>query len=85
MTSGVTEDEARLLREAIDRYPVTVEDLRKELRMRHGAFDLALRSLVQKGLVVLEPLEGATFVRPMAFVGSPPPPRPPDDHDPAFV
>jgi DNA-binding MarR family transcriptional regulator len=82
---GVTEDEARLLKEANDRYPVTVEELRRVLHMRPGAFDLALRSLVRKGLIVLEPLEGATFVRPMAVVGSKQPPRPPDDHDPAFA
>ncbi len=81
----VTEDEAKLLKEAADRYPVTVEELRRVLSLRPGAFDLALRSLVKKGLVVLEPLEGATFIRPIAVVGSMPPPRPPDDDDPAFA
>ena len=53
--------------------------------MRPAAFDMALRSLVRKGLIVLEPLEDATFVRPMAIVGTMPPPKPPDEDDPAFA
>ena len=84
-TPSVTEDEAKLLKEANDRYPVTVEELRRVLPLRPGAFDFALRSLVRKAFVVLEPLEGATFVRPIAVVGSMPPPLPLDDDDPAFA
>lgn len=82
---SITPDEAQLLEEARKRYPVTVEELRGALRMRPAAFDLALRSLVRKGLVQLEPLEDRTYVRPMAAMGPPPPPKPPDRDDPAFV
>jgi hypothetical protein len=79
------EDETKVLGEAIRRYPVTVEELRKELRMRPTAFDLALRNLVRLGLVELEPLEDCTFVRPVARIGPPPPPRPSDEDDPAYM
>ena len=53
--------------------------------MRPAAFDLALRGLVRKGLVVLEPLEDVTYIRPLASTEPPPPPKPPDDDDPAFM
>ncbi len=81
----VTRDEAKLLEVAIRLYPVTVERLRRELRLRPSAFDLALRGLVRKGLVVLEPLEDCTYVRPMASFGPPPPPPPRDEDDMAFM
>lgn len=81
----MTQEEAQVLEEARRRYPVTVEELRSALRMRPAAFDLALRSLVRKGLVQLEPLEDRTYVRPMAAMGPPPPPRPPDRDDPAYL
>ncbi len=42
--------------------------------MRPAAFDLALRSLVRKGLVALEPLEDCTYIRPLTLVEPPPPP-----------
>lgn len=67
------------------RYPVTVEDLRRALRLRPTAFDMALRGLVMKGLVQLEPLEDCTYVRPMATLGKGPQPLPMDEDDPAFM
>jgi DNA-binding MarR family transcriptional regulator len=79
------EDETKVLGEAIRRYPATVEELRRELRMRPAAFDMALRNLVRLGLVELEPLEDCTFVRPMARIGPAPPPRPADEDDPAYL
>ena len=81
---SVTDDELHLLEEARRRYPVTVEELRGSLRMRPAAFELALRSLVRKGLVELEPLEGSTYVRPLALTTPPPPPPPPDKDDPSY-
>lgn len=80
----MTPDEAKLLEEAVARYPVTVEELRKALRLRPAAFDMALRRLVMKGLVQLEPLEDRTYVRPMTMLGPPPAPLPIDKDDPAF-
>jgi DNA-binding MarR family transcriptional regulator len=82
---NVTEDELLILKEANRRYPVTVEELRGSLRMRPAAFDLALRSLVRKGLVELEPLEGSTFVRPRARTTAARPPPPPDERDYSYL
>ncbi len=81
----MTQDEQTILEAASRLYPVTVEELKKEVRMRPGAFDLAMRGLVNKGLVQLEPLENCTYVRPMASVGPGPPPLPKDENDPAFM
>ena len=81
----MTPNEAKLLEEAVKRYPVTVEELRRALRLRPTAFDMALRGLVMKGLVQLEPLEDCTFVRPMASLGKGPEPLPMDEDDPAFT
>jgi hypothetical protein len=74
-----------VLKETVERYPVTVEELRRALRLRPTAFDMALRGLVMKGMVQLEPLEDKTYVRPMASVGPPPEPKPMDEDDPAFM
>lgn len=81
----MTPDEAKLLEAACRMYPVTVDELRRELGLRPAAFELALRSLVRKGLLELEPLVDRTFVRPRSMVGDAPPPSelPPDD-DPAY-
>ena len=81
----MTKDEQTILETATRMYPATVEQLRKEVRMRPGAFDLAMRVLVNKGFVQLEPLEDCTYVRPMASVGPGPPPLPKDENDPAFM
>ncbi|NOQ53144.1 MAG: hypothetical protein GQ558_00910 [Thermoplasmata archaeon] len=81
----MTKDEQTILETATRLYPATVEQLRKEVRMRPGAFDLAMRGLVNKGFVQLEPLEDCTYVRPMASVGPGPPPLPKDENDPAFM
>ncbi len=83
-TVSVTSDERRILEEACRRYPVTVEELRGSLGMRSGAFELALRSLVRKRLVELEPLEDRTYVRPLARTGPAPPVNPSDADDPAY-
>lgn len=64
---------------------MTVDQLRRALRLRPTAFDMALRGLVMKGLVQLEPLEDRTYVRPMASVGKAPEPLPIDENDPAFM
>jgi DNA-binding MarR family transcriptional regulator len=81
---SVTQDEMLILEEAQRRYPATVEQLRAALRMRPSAFDLALRSLVRKGLVELEPLADCTYVRPHALTSPTAPPRPPDTDDPSY-
>lgn len=84
-TPALTREEANLMEEAVARYPVTVEELRRVMRLRPTAFDMALRGLVMKGLLVLEPLDDRTYVRPMATVGKGPEPLPLDEDDPAFM
>ncbi len=84
-TPQLTPDEVRVLREACQRYPVTLEELRRAIRIRPTAFDMAMRGLVRKGLVVLEPLDDRTYVRPLTIVGEGPSPRLPDEDDPAFA
>jgi hypothetical protein len=74
-----------VLKEAIAMYPVTVEELRKAVRLRPTAFDMALRGLASKGMVQLEPLGDVTYVRPTAAVDPPPPPKPLDEDDPAYM
>lgn len=55
--------EMRIYKILQDWYPVTVEELREELRMRRDTLDRALKSLVVKGVIALEPLEDKTYVR----------------------
>jgi len=46
-----------------DWYPVTVDELKDELRMREDTLMRALKSMVVKGVVALEPLADKTYVR----------------------
>ena len=45
------------------RYPVTLEEVRRELKMRDADFDAAIRSLLSMDVIELEPLPDKTFVR----------------------
>ncbi|RLF75112.1 MAG: transcriptional regulator [Thermoplasmata archaeon] len=56
-------DEGRLLSVLLKKYPVTVEELKRLLRMPEGRLERVLKGLVLKGVVVLEPLPGKTYVR----------------------
>ncbi len=55
--------EARILGILKDWYPITVEELRDELGVSKIALERALKSLMVKGVVQLEPLSDKTFVR----------------------
>jgi hypothetical protein len=55
--------EARIVGILKDWYPITVEELRDELSLRRDVLDRALRSLVVKGIIVLEPLSDKTYIR----------------------
>ncbi len=55
--------EMRILKILQDWYPVTVEEIREELRMREDTLERALKSMVVKGVVALEPLSDKTYVR----------------------
>lgn len=55
--------EMKILKILQDWYPVTVEELGDELRMREDTLMRALKSMVVKGVVALEPLSDKTYVR----------------------
>jgi len=55
--------EARILGILKDWYPITVEELRDELGVSKIALERALKALMVKGVVQLEPLSDKTYIR----------------------
>lgn len=55
--------EARILGILKDWYPITVEELRDELGVSRASLERALKSLMVKGAILLEPLSDKTYVR----------------------
>lgn len=55
--------EMRIYKILQDWYPITVEELKDELRMREDTLLRALKSMALKGVVALEPLSDKTYVR----------------------
>jgi DNA-binding transcriptional ArsR family regulator len=63
MSVQVSALEARIIRILKDWYPITVEELRDELSLRRDVLERALKALVVKGVIVLEPLSDKTYIR----------------------
>jgi len=65
--------EARLLRILLRTYPVTVDDLKWELKVSSSILERTLGALQSRGILELEELPDKTFVRllrtDIAFVG----------------
>jgi predicted ArsR family transcriptional regulator len=55
--------EARILGILKDWYPITVEELRDELGVSKVVLERALKALMVKGVVQLEPLSDKTYIR----------------------
>jgi len=55
--------EIRILSILKDWCPITVEELRDELSLRPAELDRALKSLMVKGIIVLEPLSDKSYIR----------------------
>lgn len=55
--------EIRVVRLLKERYPITVDELRDELVVRPDTLMRALKSLVVKQVVALEPLTDMTYIR----------------------
>ena len=55
--------EERILRYLLEVYPVTVEDLVKDLKVKRDRLDRILKSFIQRGIVELEPLPDKTYIR----------------------
>lgn len=66
MSIQVSALEARIIGILKDWYPITVEELRDELSLRKDVLERALKALVVKGVIVLEPLEDKTYIRLVA-------------------
>jgi len=63
MIVKLNEAERRILEVLLDWYPITVEELRDELRMREDVLMRNLRAMMMKGVVELEPLTNKTYIR----------------------
>jgi len=55
--------EAQIIRILKDWYPITVEELMDELSKRKDSIERALKSLIVKGIIELEPLSDKTYIR----------------------
>jgi DNA-binding transcriptional ArsR family regulator len=55
--------EIRVVRLLKERYPITVDELRDELSVRPDTLTRALKSLMVKQVVALEPLSDMTYIR----------------------
>ncbi|MGB2581607.1 MAG: hypothetical protein WBD03_03940 [Thermoplasmata archaeon] len=55
--------EIRVVRLLKERYPITIDELRDELVVRPDTLMRALKSLVVKQVVALEPLTDMTYIR----------------------
>jgi hypothetical protein len=100
MTREVKGVQARMLALLVERWPVTLGQVALALHLRPDAVELDARRLAARGLVVLEPLGMDVYValtgEGVKLLGLPPkeaerlrdrkptPPRPRDEHDPAF-
>ena len=55
--------EARIIGILRDWYPITVEELKDELALPSGVLMRALKALMVKGVIALEPLTDKTYIR----------------------
>ncbi len=55
--------QARIISILKDWYPITVEELKDELSLPSGVLERALKALMVKGIIVLEPLTDKTYIR----------------------
>lgn len=55
--------QARIVNILKDWYPITVEELRDELSLPSGVLERALKALMVKGVIELEPLTDKTYIR----------------------
>jgi predicted transcriptional regulator len=58
--------QARIINILKDWYPITVEELKDELSLPSGVLERALKSLMVKGVIELEPLTDKTYIRLLA-------------------
>lgn len=61
--------DARILKILMEQYPITVEEVRKELGVSKNTMERALKHLVIQGIIELETLPDKTFIRLLKQVG----------------
>ena len=62
--------EDQILRILRERYPVTIEEIKHEIRVQPERIDRAMRALLDMGYVELDVLPDKTFVRLKVLFGS---------------
>ncbi len=55
--------DARILKILLEQYPITVEEMRKELGVSKRMMERSLKHLVMQGIIELETLPDKTFIR----------------------
>jgi hypothetical protein len=55
--------EARIIEVLLEVYPITVDDLRKELSISEKSLDRGLARLQTRGIIILEPLSDKVYIR----------------------
>ena len=63
MAVQLTPLEARIVQILKNWYPITVEEIGDELSIRVDVLERTLKSLVVKGVIILEPLSDKTYIR----------------------
>lgn len=55
--------EARIIEVLLEVYPITKEELRRELSMSEGTLEKGIKRLQVRGIITLEPLSDKVFIR----------------------
>ncbi len=63
ITIEASSQDAEVLRYLLDKYPVTVEELRDMLSLPKRTLTRVIRRLEKRGIILLEPLPGKTYIR----------------------
>ena len=59
--------DAKVLRVLLERYPIDIEEVSKELNMPRKTVERAIKAMEQRGWVALEILSDRTFIRMRRF------------------
>jgi len=63
ITVDASSQEAVVLNYLLAKYPVTVEELRDMLSLPGRTLERVLKRLIRRGIIILEPLPGKTYIR----------------------
>jgi len=63
ITIDASSKEAVVLNYLLAKYPVTVEELQDMLSLSGRTLERVLKRLIRRGIIILEPLPGKTYIR----------------------